>query len=117
MNNDSWAGGPWRFNSGKTKTTMLVARPFRNLGFINKTADGSHGVLSFIADVARNLSVTYNKADNFVPQSPAIDLFLNQLPNTTGKTREYGLLAPDGGQQVCSALQPLLDQADQCPQW
>jgi hypothetical protein len=92
--NDRWAAGPWRYNVGKTKTTMFVVRPFRNLGFVNKAANGNSGFLGFVADVARNLSLTYNRADNFVPQSPAIDLFLNQLPNTTGQTREYGFWLP-----------------------
>lgn len=91
---DRWAGGPWRYNVGKTKTAMFVGRPFKNLSFVNNAASNGSGVLSFLADIARNLSLTYNRADNFVPQAPAMDLFLRQLPNTTGETREWGFWLP-----------------------
>ena len=88
-NDDHWVAGDYNFNSGKTKTAGIVARPFRDLTFLNRTADGT-GFAAFLADALRGLSFTYNKSDNFIPQASAVDLFLNPLPNTTGTGKDYG---------------------------
>lgn len=87
--NNSWQFGDYRFNVGKTKTTGVVVRPFRDLRFINAAATGT-GPVSWVADIARGLSLTYNQSDNFYPQAPAIDLFRRQLPNITGTGKDYG---------------------------
>lgn len=84
-----WAFGDYRYNIGKTKTAGIVARPFRDLGFINRSAS-AHGLFSWIADGLRGLSLTYNVSDNFYPQAPAVDLFRRQLPNVTGEGKDYG---------------------------
>ncbi len=89
-NDNHWAAGDYRFNSGKTKTAGVVARPFRDLAFLNKAAGSGSGLGSFFADALRGLALTYNQSDNFNPQPPAVDLFLKPLPNTTGKGRDYG---------------------------
>jgi hypothetical protein len=86
-----WAAGDYRFNSGKTKTAGFVARPFRDLGFINETADRGSGIGRFLADTIRGLAFTYNRSDNFIPQAPAVDLYLKPLPNITGEGRDYGV--------------------------
>lgn len=89
-NNNHWAAGDYRFNSGKTKTAQFVVRPFRDFAILSQASNGS-GVGSFFAEAIRGMSVFYNRSDNFVPQSPAVDLFLNPLPNITGKGSDYGV--------------------------
>ncbi len=86
---NSWEPGDYRYNSGKTKTAGVVVRPFRDFKFVNDVANGS-GIMSYLGDALRGLSLTYNQSDNFYPQAPAIDLFLNPLPNVTGRGKDYG---------------------------
>lgn len=84
---DTWVG-PWRVAKGKTDSTSLVARPFRDLGFLRREGKGTVGRL--LAEAVSSLSLTYNKSNNFVAQGPAYDLFLKQLPNQTGTTEDMG---------------------------
>ncbi len=91
---NSWVSGDYRTNKGRTKTLSVVARPLRDIQSLNHTADTDGGVLGYVANVARSLSLTYNKSDNFIPQPPAIDLFLKPLPNVTGKGTDYGFWLP-----------------------
>jgi hypothetical protein len=87
---DQWLPG-WRLAQGKTKTSSFVVRPLRELKFLHAWAEQSGGLGRFLADAARNLSLTYNRSDNFIPQGPAVDLFLRPLPNQTGKTTDKGV--------------------------
>jgi hypothetical protein len=87
--NNSWQYGNYRYNVGKTKTGGVVVRPFRAFKFVGDAANGG-GLLSWVAQAARGLSLTYNQSDNFYPQAPAVDLFLRQLPNVTGRGKDYG---------------------------
>jgi hypothetical protein len=79
-----------RFSSGKTKTAQFVARPFRDLGFIERWSQSSGGK-GFLADLLGNAALTYNKSDNFIPAAPAVDLFLRTLPNQTGEGEDMGV--------------------------
>ncbi len=88
-NINHWSSVDWRANSGKTKTGGAVIKPFRDLGFVKQMTDGG-GVASFVGNVLGGLSLTYNKSDSFTPQTPAQDLFLHPLPNTTGEGEDYG---------------------------
>jgi hypothetical protein len=81
--------GPWRVAEGSTKTNSLVARPFRDLGI--GRAMGQTGVGRLLAEAIGGLSLTYNLSDNFIAQGPAYDLFLQQLPNQSGKSKDLGL--------------------------
>ncbi len=87
--NNQWQPGDYRYNTGKTKTAGVVVRPFRDLPFITHAAQRG-GVLSYVAEAFRGLSLSYNQSDNFYPQAPAIDLYRNQLPNITGEGKDYG---------------------------
>ncbi|ACB77560.1 TonB-dependent receptor plug domain-containing protein [Opitutus terrae] len=80
----------YRYSSGKTKTMQFVARPFRDLGFVNRWAQGT-GFTRFFGTLLRDSAITYNKSDNFIPAPPAIDLFLNPLPNQTGEGEDIGV--------------------------
>lgn len=80
----------WRAAEGKTKSTSIVARPFRDLRFLRSEVDGGSGIKRFLAEAVSSLSLTYNKADNFIAQGPAYDLFLKRLPNQTGTSKDIG---------------------------
>lgn len=86
---ERWVG-PWRLAQGKTKSSSLVARPFRDLGFFRSRANSGSGVGRFLAEAISSLSLTYNQSDNFIAQGPAYDLFLKQLPNQTGTSKDMG---------------------------
>ncbi len=86
---DQWLPG-WRAAQGKTKTASFVVRPFRDIKFLNSAARSSNAVGRFVAESVSSLSLTYNRSDNFIPQGPAVDLFLRPLPNQTGKTKDVG---------------------------
>jgi hypothetical protein len=80
----------WRSARGKTKSASVVARPFRDLKFLESQVSGGGGVSQFLAEAISSLSLTYNKSDNFIAQGPAYDLFLNPLPNQTGTSEDIG---------------------------
>ncbi|MBI4623320.1 MAG: TonB-dependent receptor [Verrucomicrobia bacterium] len=63
---NQWADGDWNFGEGETRTAGVVVRPLRWL------------------------SIYANKSDSFRPASPAITLFLQSLPDPTGKGNDYG---------------------------
>lgn len=86
---DQWLPD-WRAASGKTKSASIVARPFRDLRFLESHLSGGSGIGRFLAEAVNGLSLTYNKADNFIAQGPAYDLFLNALPNQTGTSKDLG---------------------------
>ncbi|MDI1251074.1 MAG: hypothetical protein PSV13_19585, partial [Lacunisphaera sp.] len=87
---NEWTPG-WRAAKGKTKSTSLVARPFRDLKFLRSRIDGGSGISRFLSEAVSSLSLTYNKSDNFIAQGPAFDLFLKPLPNQTGTSKDFGL--------------------------
>jgi hypothetical protein len=80
----------WREASGKTKTASVVARPLRDLKFLQSRINGGNGIGRFLAEAVNGLSLTYNKSDNFIAQGPAYDLFLHRLPNQTGDSEDIG---------------------------
>jgi hypothetical protein len=84
-----WNSG-WRVAEGKTKSMSVVARPFRDFRSLRSRIDSGSGASRFLAEVVSGLSLTYNKSDNFIAQGPAYDLFLNQLPNQTGTSKDIG---------------------------
>jgi hypothetical protein len=84
---DTWVG-PWRVAKGKTKFTSVVVRPFQDLRYFR--SEDKTGLRRFFSQAVNGLALTYNKANNFVAQGPAFDLFLKQLPNQTGESEEYG---------------------------
>lgn len=85
-----WNEG-WREASGKSENLSIVARPFRDLAFLQSESRNGSGIGKFLAEAVSGLSFTYNEADNFIAQGPAKDLFLNPLPNQTGTTIDKGL--------------------------
>lgn len=80
----------WRAAEGDTKSVSLVARPFRDIRYLRSRADNGSGISKLLAEAVSGLALTYNKSDNFIAQGPAYDLFLNQLPNQTGTSKDIG---------------------------
>lgn len=90
LNNNGWQTGDYRVSSGKTKTMSVVARPFREFRFARDLRNSPSKLGSFLGEVMTGLSLTYNQSDNFIPQAPAVDLYLNPLPNITGEGKDMG---------------------------
>ena len=78
----------WRF--GDTLSKGVVVKPFRSLGFLKNEAERGSGVTRFLAQALHGLSFYYNKSDSFAPADTAFDLFLRELPNPSGETKEFG---------------------------
>jgi hypothetical protein len=83
-------GSTWRLAQGETKTMSIVARPFRDLRFLKNEMSNGSGFRRFLAEAVSNFSPFYNKSDSFIPQGPAVDLFLRPLPNQTGTSKDFG---------------------------
>ncbi len=82
-NFNHWAPADWRSNQGKTKTAGVVLKPFREMGFLSHMNRN-------VASMLGGLSFHYNQSDSFTPQTPAQDLFLKPLPNSSGEGKDYG---------------------------
>ncbi|MFO1448855.1 MAG: TonB-dependent receptor [Opitutaceae bacterium] len=86
---DAW-NTTWRMAQGTTSSLSVVARPFKDIRSLRARAEGGSGIGRLLAEAATGLSLTYNKSDNFIAQGPAYDLFLKQLPNQTGTSKDLG---------------------------
>ncbi|MEY4004274.1 MAG: hypothetical protein RLZZ221_370 [Verrucomicrobiota bacterium] len=83
--------GPWLEKSGRTKTGGAVVRPFRDLAFIRRAADGGDTMGRFLGQVLRGAAVHYNKSDSFQPAVTQYNLLGEVLPNPTGRGKDYGV--------------------------
>jgi hypothetical protein len=86
--NNFGANKKWR--AGDTNTKGVVVKPFRGWQAIDRWADQSTGFARFAAQTLRGLQFHYNESDSFQPADTAYNVFLEALPNPTGKTKEYG---------------------------
>ncbi len=85
-----WNFGPnkkWR--EGETETKGVVVQPFKSFGFVQRAAE-STGAARFLGQLVSGFRVHYNQSDSFQPADTAYNVFLEQLPNPQGKTKEYG---------------------------
>lgn len=85
-----WNFGPnkkWR--EGETETKGVVVQPFKSFGFVQRAAE-STGSARFFGQLVSGFRVHYNQSDSFQPADTAYNVFLEQLPNPQGKTKEYG---------------------------
>lgn len=85
-----WKEGGYKYNSGRTTTAGVVARPFRNLRWIDREARAGAAVPRFFAGALQGLSLTYNKSDSFRPSDPKVDILFRPVPNPSGKGTDYG---------------------------
>jgi hypothetical protein len=83
-------GGLPRNRSGETKTKGVVVKPFRHLSAIEREASNGTGLSRFLAQAVRGFNVHYSTSDSFQPADTAYNLYLEELPNPTGESKEYG---------------------------
>ena len=75
------------WNSGDTKQSGVVVKPFRGWRYLDsKSEDGN-----ILADFLRGMTLSYNQADSFQPQSIQYNNLGAVLPNPTGTGKDYGL--------------------------
>ena len=82
-------GGGKRWYWGETKTKGVVVKPFRGWRWV-ESASNSSGLARWGGQALRGMTVFYNKSDSFQPQDTAYNVFLEALPNPTGRSEEYG---------------------------
>ena len=83
-------GGIPRNRFGDTKTKGVVVKPFRGLVVLDRAAEGT-GLTRYLAQTLRGLNIHYNRSDSFQPADTAYNLYLEELPNPTGESKEYGI--------------------------
>ena len=83
------ANKKWR--KGDTTTQGVVLKPFRGWSWFERTANNGTGLSQLIAQTLRGLNFHYNRSDSFQPADTAYNVFLQELPNPTGKSEEYGV--------------------------
>ena len=84
-----WQAGDYKFNSGQTRQGGGVVRPFRDFAYLGQLKQAGAGG-SLLSDVLRGLSLTYNKSDSFRPVDPKVNVYLQSLPNPSGRGKDYG---------------------------
>jgi hypothetical protein len=84
-----WAAGDYHGAGGRTTQAGAVVRPFRGLSIL-RTVDDAGRLGHFAASALNGLSLTYNQAGSCTPQDPKTDVFLQPLPNPTGRGKESG---------------------------
>lgn len=78
-----------RWRRGETETKGVVVKPFRSLGFLQR-AEQDAGITHYAAQAVRGLNFHYNQSNAFQPADTAYNLYLGELPNPTGESKEYG---------------------------
>lgn len=79
-----------RWRTGDTDTKGVVVRPFRELPFLRRAASDSTGVARLATQAVQGLALHYNESKNFSPADAAVNLYLEDLPNPSGVSKEYG---------------------------
>lgn len=98
---DGWVGD-WALRSGKTKTSGVVAKPFRGWGFVERQR-AAGGPRRWVGELLSGLTGYYNKSDSFRPEAPAISITLMDLPNPSSIGKDYGFSINLGNKFVLRA--------------
>jgi hypothetical protein len=85
----TWAEN-WIRREGRTKTGGVVAKPLRNWGWLDRTADRG-GFTGWAADALRSVDIYYNRSDSFLPSTAAHNLIGETLPDPGGTGKDYGI--------------------------
>lgn len=78
-----------RWRMGDTDTKGVVVRPLKELPFVKQAAE-STGLARFFGQAMQGFGLHYNESKNFAPADIAYNLYLQELPNPTGDSKEYG---------------------------
>lgn len=81
-------GKRWRV--GDTSTRGVVVKPFRGWRWFEESSRRSNAFAKGLAHTLRGFSFFYNQSDTFQPADTAYNVFLEELPNPAGKSKEYG---------------------------
>ncbi|MBX7122790.1 MAG: TonB-dependent receptor plug domain-containing protein [Opitutaceae bacterium] len=81
--------GAWSERHGATTTYQGVFRPFQDMSFLTAKRDQG-GATGFTANLLNGFQVHYSYADSFKPESPAYNLFGEELKNQHGIGRDWG---------------------------
>ena len=98
---NGWAGD-WALRSGKTKTSGVVAKPFRGWGFVERQRSAG-GAQRWLGEFLSGVTGYYNKSDSFRPETPAISITLKDLPNPSSVGKDYGVSINLGNKFVLRA--------------
>jgi hypothetical protein len=92
----------WALRSGKTTTVGYVAKPFRGWGFMESQREKS-GLGGFAANLLSGMTLFFNKSDSFRPETPAVGITLEELPNPSSNDKTYGFSINIGSKFVLRA--------------
>jgi hypothetical protein len=87
---NSWAAGDYKYNSGKTTQVGYVARPFKDLPWLQRGA-AQGGLVGTLESAVLSTSFFLNNSNSFIPATFATNNFLQPLPNPSGTDKEYGM--------------------------
>lgn len=79
-----------RWRVGDTDTRGVIVRPFKEIPFVKQAAQSS-GLGRFFGQALQGMGVYYNESQNFAPADIAYNLYLQELPNPTGESKEFGV--------------------------
>jgi hypothetical protein len=86
---DHWAPNYRSNRYGQTDQKGVVVKPFRGWRQIEEMASGGRA-MSFVGELLRGLSLTYNESNSFTPQDPRFSVYMEELPNPHGEGKDYG---------------------------
>jgi hypothetical protein len=92
----------WALRSGRTTTVGYVVKPFRNWGFIERQRSAG-GLSAFTGNLLSGLTLFFNKSDSFRPETPAVGITLEDLPNPSSNDKTYGFSINIGSKFVLRA--------------
>lgn len=76
-----------RWREGETETRGIVVKPFRTSEFLNREFTGA---ARYAAQAIRGFNMHYSESNTFRPVDSAYSLYLEELPNPTGESKEWG---------------------------
>jgi hypothetical protein len=78
-----------KWKMGTTRTKGVVVKPFRGIGPLDRAAEGG-GLGSYFAEAVRGFHFFVNRSNSFLPADTAYNLFVEELPNPTSQSKEFG---------------------------
>src|SRR6185369_1970073 len=79
-----------KYLNGKTRAKGAVVKPFLHIPMLDRTADEGTGLSRYFAEAVRGFNFNISRSNTFLPEDLAYNLYLEQLPNPTSQSKEYG---------------------------